>query len=504
MIGSLKRWGPTYVKLLIRLWGGTWKSKLNTLSSTHASSRPAYVEEEGPSSWGQAWEEEEVFIHLKQFCERFPTSHYPSAILKGMYFTLLQRGEERRTPPKERPTLRWDRKFAQTLAMYGRNDLTYHMGFLYLQQMALHVRHVLSPSVSSSSSSSKKKPSSGSLAQNKKGGPRLSSSYYHSLIFWSQVLLNYTHPHELFQTTTTPTTTTLASSSSSSSSSKKHVLTSLIFPVLQLLCGTLRGLFTSSSSPAWFPVTLRLLDLGSQLMHHTGVYVPLASMYLHVLHGCVRLASSGFHTVPTVPLKLLPPLDFQKGLTCPPRYVHTPMYFQQITQLTLEGFLNHCVHVAGGGEEEGEGGGGGWIGFPEWCTPVCLGLSHVIQALPPGWLRRPSPLSKKKKPSTTLPTLPAHSSSTPDPDPDPWGLSFVQSLTTLHTTLQQHQTWILLRRQASELCPQDLDACHAFVRSLASSSSSSSEKARSPLLKLWEKEKKKRPWGRGGGGGLRL
>ena len=201
-------------------------------------------------------------------------------------------------------------------------NIGYTTGFLYIRQLAVHLRTSITHPTKDSYKTI------------------YNWQYTHSLDFWSRVLS--THCSCL-------TNPTLKSPSAS-------LLHPLIYPLVQITLGALRLIPT----PTYFPLRFHLTRSLLRLSRTTNTYIPLASPLLEVL-------ASPELSKPPKP-STLPPLDFPLALRAPKSYLRTRIYQdgvgQQVQELLAEFFGCWAKQIA----------------FPELIIPPSVTLKRWLKS----------------------------------------------------------------------------------------------------------------------------
>lgn len=181
-------------------------------------------------------------------------------------------------------------------------DIGYTTGFIYIRQLAVHLRTSITHPTKDSYKAI------------------YNWQYTHSLDFWSRVLSNHC----------SPATTTKPQSSSP--------LQPLIYPLVQITLGALRLIPT----PMYFPLRFQLTRSLLRLSRATNTYIPLGPSLLEVL------TSPELSKPPKA--STLKPLDFATALRAPKSYLRTRVYQDglgaQLAELLAEFFGCWAKHIA--------------------------------------------------------------------------------------------------------------------------------------------------------------
>lgn len=181
-------------------------------------------------------------------------------------------------------------------------DIGYTTGFIYIRQLAVHLRTSITHPTKDSYKAI------------------YNWQYTHSLDFWSRVLSTHCSP-----------ATTIKPQSLSP-------LQPLIYPLVQITLGALRLIPT----PMYFPLRFQLTRSLLRLSRATNTYIPLGPSLLEVL------TSPELSKPPKA--STLKPLDFATALRAPKSYLRTRVYQDglgaQLAELLAEFFCCWAKHIA--------------------------------------------------------------------------------------------------------------------------------------------------------------
>ncbi|KAJ1925284.1 Nucleolar Complex 2 protein [Tieghemiomyces parasiticus] len=189
-------------------------------------------------------------------------------------------------------------------------DAAYRMAFVYLRQLAIHLRTALN-------------------VENKKAfAPVHNWQFVHCLRFWTElVCTHYQAPPPPPPGTIEPALPTAGAD-----------LSSLVYPLVQIISGAVRLVPTHT----YFPFRFHCVRLLTRIARDTQQFIPVASYLLEVYASpelSRRLSRSAQK-----------PLDFEFHIKCPRSYEHTVPYIegvhQQLIDLLLEFLATQATNIA--------------------------------------------------------------------------------------------------------------------------------------------------------------
>jgi len=202
--------------------------------------------------------------------------------------------------------------------------LAYKHAFIYIRQLTIHLRNAMINTTGSSSSGS------GNKDQKKKENPLQTVynwQFVHSIHLWIQLL----------------------------SDNQSPVLEPLVYPLVQLINGTIRLNYTSK----YYPLRFHLTSLLIQLSNETGKFIPTLPYYLDILNG-QNFAKKG----QKVSMK---PMDFSCVLRL------------SKSQMNENGFKDSTIEHVYGGLLESLAFSSHKICFPELAVPALAQLRGFLK-----------------------------------------------------------------------------------------------------------------------------
>lgn len=137
---------------------------------------------------------------------------------------------------------------------------------------------------------------------------------------------------------------------------RPSVLRELIYPLVQVILGTIRLI----PSPQYFPLRFFLLRGLISLALSTGVYIPVLPILTEVLSSSVITKTPKY-------FESLPPLDFSCSIRASKVYLGTKVYQDcvgdEFVELAGEVFYQHCKSIA----------------FPELAVPAVIKFKNFIK-----------------------------------------------------------------------------------------------------------------------------
>jgi len=175
-------------------------------------------------------------------------------VMKQMYMAYIR--NVKFTSPSTWPNINFMRRSLAEMFLLDQN-LCYKYAFVYIRQLTIHLRNAMVQNKQSKQSGNKDQQTTASKKKSKKGSKDTVQSVYnwqfvHSVHLWCQ-LLQDSHPSD--------------------------ALEPLIYPLIQLINGAIKLVYSS----AFFPLRFHLARLLTQLSASTGRYAPVLPYYLDIL-----------------------------------------------------------------------------------------------------------------------------------------------------------------------------------------------------------------------------
>lgn len=228
--------------------------------------------------------------------------------IKAMYMAYVRNSKF--TSPNTWPMIHFMRRSLAEVFLLDQS-FAYKHAFVYVRQLTIHLRNAIMHS--SNDSNKKKKESPLQTVYN--------WQFVHSIHLWIQVLGD-SHPSD--------------------------ILEPLIYPVVQLITGTIRLNYTSKYYPLRFHLANLLVDLSSA----TGKFVPILPYYLDVLN---QFKSKGKNHNKKLSMK---PMDWSCVLKLSKSQLNETSYEDTVIEQVYYGLLNV---LASNGHK---------ISFPEMVVPA--------------------------------------------------------------------------------------------------------------------------------------
>lgn len=172
---------------------------------------------------------------------------YLDLCLKNVYLTFVKNCKN--TNLHTLPVINLMRNLA--VQLYGINlTLSYQQGFVYIRQLAIHLRQAMK------------------VRSTKNHNMVYNWQYIHCIDFWSDVLNAYAVPMV-----------------DEDGDQVESPMKALIYPLTQVAVGVIQLIPTAQ----FYPLRFHVLRSLNSLIHHTKVFVPLATYVLEVLEGTVAM-----------------------------------------------------------------------------------------------------------------------------------------------------------------------------------------------------------------------
>ena len=261
------------------------------------------------------------------------------SIMKQMYMAYIR--NVKFTSPNTWPVINFMRRSLAEIFNLD-TELSYRYAFVYIRQLTIHLRNAMIQQGNSGSSNSKGNPNSQDEKPTKNNKKEMKNSkdskgssqivcnwqFIHSAHLWVQLL----------------------------SDSQSEVLEPLIYPLVQLITGAIRLVYTQI---AYYPFRFHLCRRLIQLSAATGKFVPILPYYLDIL--------SGYNFGKKAAKVSMKPLDFSCIVKC------------SKSQLTENGFKDAVVNEIYGGILECLHYSSSKIAFPELMVPALVQLRSFIK-----------------------------------------------------------------------------------------------------------------------------
>merc|ERR1719273_2415095 len=242
-------------------------------------------------------------------------------VIKQMYMAYIRNAKF--TSPNTWPMIHFMRRSMVEVFLLN-PTLAYKHAFIYIRQLTIHLRNAMINTAGSSSSGS------GNKDQKKKENPLQTVynwQFVHSIHLWIQLL----------------------------SDNQSPVLEPLVYPLVQLVNGTIRLNYTSK----YYPLRFHLTSLLIQLSNETGKFIPTLPYYLDILNG-QNFAKKG----QKVSMK---PMDFSCVLRL------------SKSQMNENGFKDSTIEHVYGGLLESLAFSSHKICFPELAVPALAQLRGFLK-----------------------------------------------------------------------------------------------------------------------------
>jgi len=242
-------------------------------------------------------------------------------VIKQMYMAYIRNAKF--TSPNTWPMIHFMRRSMVEVFLLN-PTLAYKHAFIYIRQLTIHLRNAMINTTGSSSSGS------GNKDQKKKENPLQTVynwQFVHSIHLWIQLL----------------------------SDNQSPVLEPLVYPLVQLINGTIRLNYTSK----YYPLRFHLTSLLIQLSNETGKFIPTLPYYLDILNG-QNFAKKG----QKVSMK---PMDFSCVLRL------------SKSQMNENGFKDSTIEHVYGGLLESLAFSSHKICFPELAVPALAQLRGFLK-----------------------------------------------------------------------------------------------------------------------------
>ncbi|KAI8077961.1 Noc2p family-domain-containing protein [Gilbertella persicaria] len=227
---------------------------------------------------------------------------YLDLCLKNVYLTFVKHCKN--TSLHTLPIINLMRNLA--IQLYGINPvLSYQQAFVYIRQLAIHLRQAMK------------------VRSTKNHNMVYNWQYVHCIDFWADVLNAYSGPmvdKETEQEVESP-------------------LKALIYPLTQVAIGVIQLIPTAQ----YYPLRFHVLRCLTSMVHHTGVYVPLATFVLEVLDSSIGMEKAKKTNSGT-------PLDWDLVLKVPIKNVHSRMYQDEVLDQCAKAlktyYKEYCHHIS--------------------------------------------------------------------------------------------------------------------------------------------------------------
>ncbi|KAJ1969124.1 Nucleolar Complex 2 protein [Dispira parvispora] len=208
-------------------------------------------------------------------------------------------------------------------------QLAYEQAFVYIRQLAIHLRNALNV---------RSKESYKSV---------YNWQFMHCLFFWTEVLCTY-HPSQTGAVQK-------ESNREERSTNAAGTLEGLLYPLIQVITGAIRLVPTHQ----YFPYRFHCIRLLIRLSRDTQTFIPAGSFIMEMLQSAELTRR---------PIKSsLKPLNFTHLIKCPKQYEHTYTYVDGVTNEIASLTLEYLATLTGS------------IAFPELTTPLILTLKRFIK-----------------------------------------------------------------------------------------------------------------------------
>jgi nucleolar complex protein 2 len=269
------------------------------------------------STWGNALDDTlrvKAFAHARYLAVTHP-KRYLGPLLKGCYLMFVK--VSKKTTALTLPKIAVLK--GCVIDAYGIDETNaYQHAFVYIRQLAVHLRTALS-------------------TRTKESFKQVYHwQFIHSLKVWSSILVAY------------------AGNPAAASKSNKNQLQALVYPLVQIHLAVLRLVPTIH----FYPLHLQVLESLTDLVDACGIHVPLATSYLSMLESLSRTKLKP---------STLRPLFLSAFLRAPKQYAGTKVYITGLRQAVTHGFLRYLATISAN------------IAFPELTIPVERGLRTVVK-----------------------------------------------------------------------------------------------------------------------------
>ncbi|KAI8371310.1 Noc2p family-domain-containing protein [Choanephora cucurbitarum] len=226
---------------------------------------------------------------------------YLDLCLKNVYLTFVKHCKN--TSLHTLPIINMMRNLA--VQLYGINPvLSYQQAFVYIRQLAIHLRQAMK------------------VRSTKNHNLVYNWQYVHCIDFWADVLNAYS-----------------GSMVNENNEEVESPLRALIYPLTQVAIGVIQLIPTAQ----YYPLRFHVLRCLNSIIHHTQVFVPLATFVLEVLDSSTSMEKAKKSSTGT-------PIDWDLVIKVPTKNTHSRMYQDEVLDQCAKALKNYykeyCHHIS--------------------------------------------------------------------------------------------------------------------------------------------------------------